>query len=79
MGLSVHAASTIGSLTHRHFYGWKRCNRSIRGKMTEEENLRRNHERRQAIRIERRAIGKDSRDRKKKGNGQKKRENNYRF
>ena len=53
MGLSACVASTIGSLTHRHFYGWKRCNRSIRGKRTEEENLRKRHRRRQTIRNER--------------------------
>ena len=42
--------------------------------MTEEENLRKNH-RRQAIRIERREIGRRFKSRKKKENGQMKREN----
>ena len=34
---SVHTASTIGSLTHRHFWRWKKCNRSSRGKIIDEE------------------------------------------
>ena len=54
IGLSAHAASTIGSLTCRYFSGWKRCNRSIRRKKTEEETLRRKHRRRWVIRVERR-------------------------
>ena len=33
---SEHAASTIGSLTCRYSYEWKRCNRTLRGKMIEE-------------------------------------------
>ena len=48
MGLSTCAASAIGSLTQRHFYGWKGCNRVIREKTTEEENLRKKYRRRQA-------------------------------
>ena len=49
MDLSTCTASIIGSLTCRWFYGWKRHNRSIKGKMAEEENLRTKHRRRQAI------------------------------
>ena len=52
IGSSVYAASTIGSLTCKYLYGWERCNRSIRGKVTEEEKGRKMHRREKAIRIE---------------------------
>ena len=73
MGLSGCAASTVGSLTHIHFYWWRRYNRSIR-QMTEEENLRKKH-RRQAIRICKKGQKEDSGAWKKKRNGQKKNKN----
>ena len=66
MGLSVCATSTVGSLTCRHFYWWKRHTRSIRGKMTEVENLREKH-RRHAVRIERKGIERRKEMKRRKG------------
>ena len=55
---SVHTASTIGSLTHIHFRDGKRCNRSLRGKIIDEE-FQGQSKVENRLRMERRGIEKD--------------------